>query len=814
VASFLVVETFLDAPVNFLSGITDLDLVQTEGGLRLVSVTRPGGGIVTLSLEGAMARLDLEAIAAVAALPAPARLEPMMLAGKSVLLLSGPNDARLASHVLGGEGAIGAATTVIGSPAGAISALARLASGGSDLVFTAATGTSTIVTSQVLANGRMQEVARLALGADSEGIALSDMALVDLGGQWHLLALSVPEAAVRLFRIGADGALSAVGSLGAAGGLGLASPAAIEVVSLAGATYALVAGAGSSSISVVSLGADGTMGLADHVVDSLDTRFQGVQALASLTVEGRVLVAAGGGDDGVSLFTLLPNGRLLMLGQVLQGPGHALDNVTALAMLATGGAIDIFVAGEGTGISRLRADLGSFAPMQIGGAGADTLQGDPRADLLWGGGGADRLLGGPGDDILMDGAGADTLTGGAGADWFVLDTDGAADTITDFDPGTDRLDLTAWGRVYDVGALGITPTASGATITFGGETLVLLSATGGPIPVSTFTSGELFTLWHVVADPVVVGRLIAGTDGSDRMQGGAGDDILLGSPGADTLEGGAGFDIADYSAARGGQRIDLMNPALNTNLAAGDVHIGIEGLIGGSGADNLRGTTGDDLLRGMGNVDWLFGRRGDDLLEGGVGDDVLLGGLGADTLDGGANRDRAQYSEALSGLLVDLQFPHLNTGEAAGDAYRSIEDLAGSSHADDLRGDAAANRLFGRDGDDGLQGRNGADYLNGGAGRDTLDGGAGNDTLRGGTHGDQFVLNGGADVIEDFRRSDGDRLLFDDTIFGPGWTAEDLVEAFASVEAGEVVFDFGFGTGVTLQGVGTLEGLAGAIDII
>ncbi len=58
--------------------------------------------------------------------------------------------------------------------------------------------------------------------------------------------------------------------------------------------------------------------------------------------------------------------------------------------------------------------------------------------------GRDTLVGTPGDDVINGGEGADTLTGGAGSDVFVYTSmrDGA-DVITDFLPGTDRIDLSA-----------------------------------------------------------------------------------------------------------------------------------------------------------------------------------------------------------------------------------------------------------------------------------------------------------------------------------------------------------------------------------
>ena len=56
----------------------------------------------------------------------------------------------------------------------------------------------------------------------------------------------------------------------------------------------------------------------------------------------------------------------------------------------------------------------------------------------------DTLVGTPGDDRITGGAGADVITGGLGADTFVYtSTRDAADRITDFVPGTDRIDLAA-----------------------------------------------------------------------------------------------------------------------------------------------------------------------------------------------------------------------------------------------------------------------------------------------------------------------------------------------------------------------------------
>ena len=72
----------------------------------------------------------------------------------------------------------------------------------------------------------------------------------------------------------------------------------------------------------------------------------------------------------------------------------------------------------------------------------DTLTGDNHNNIITGGLGNDVLNGGGGDDLLIGGLGNNTLTGGAGADTFQwLKDNSGHDVVTDFTPGTDKLDL-------------------------------------------------------------------------------------------------------------------------------------------------------------------------------------------------------------------------------------------------------------------------------------------------------------------------------------------------------------------------------------
>ena len=121
----------------------------------------------------------------------------------------------------------------------------------------------------------------------------------------------------------------------------------------------------------------------------------------------------------------------------------------------------------------------------LGGNGVDRLEGGKGLDDLSGGGANDELLGQKGKDTLNGGAGADTLTGGEAADTFVFTADGATDTITDFEDGTDLIDLDV-----GFGSLTIVDVAPGEVhITHSGETLVVMDS-GGTLVAADFSAAD------------------------------------------------------------------------------------------------------------------------------------------------------------------------------------------------------------------------------------------------------------------------------------------------------------------------------------
>lgn len=77
----------------------------------------------------------------------------------------------------------------------------------------------------------------------------------------------------------------------------------------------------------------------------------------------------------------------------------------------------------------------------FGAAGVDVVRGGSGDDLLFNGAGNDTVDGGADNDTLWGGGGDDMIIGGAGADTFAFGLANGVDTVTDFDPAEDILNL-------------------------------------------------------------------------------------------------------------------------------------------------------------------------------------------------------------------------------------------------------------------------------------------------------------------------------------------------------------------------------------
>jgi Ca2+-binding RTX toxin-like protein len=408
-------------------------------------------------------------------------------------------------------------------------------------------------------------------------------------GTQFVATTSALEDGVNLVEVSV-GSLSQSDAIGVVEGLPINTPTAVDVVQRLDETLLVIGSFGTSSISVVRVDDEGQMQIADHILDSTTTHFQALSALATIDHGDFAFVAAGGADGGVSLFTVLPGGRLVHVASLADNTATTLYRVSDIELAISGDRLDLLVSSLWEpGLTRIGYDLSTLGSVLIVESGGGTVTGSSGDDQLAGSSMDDTLLGAAGDDTIADGAGEDLMSGGPGADLFVLHPDGQQDFISDYDRFEDRLDLSAWDFLYDVSQLSVAPTANGALVSHGAETLVITTADGAALTAGDFSNA---TILNVDRPPLVpfaqslVGGIEAdtlnGAAGDDTISGGGGGDVLTGQGGNDTMTGGAGNDTLD----------------------------------GGSGQDTLSGETGEDLL---------VGGSGDDLLVGGGGDDILYG---------------------------------------------------------------------------------------------------------------------------------------------------------------------------------------------
>jgi hypothetical protein len=199
---------------------------------------------------------------------------------------------------------------------------------------------------------------------------------------------------------------------------------------------------------------------------------------------------------------------------------------------------------------------------------ANPLVADGGNDLLFDGSGNDTLEGGFGNDLLRAGGGDDMLLGGADDDTYTLVSHGA-DTINDTS-GNDRIvfDQTTFESLnffknastgnleFTAKPLWQSPYHLIVTDHYSGQAVESLSFYGDTWYLGYYLGDVTYKILHTIGSNTgtSANEIIAGSDGTLPIDGGAGNDLLFGNGGNDTITGGAGDDLIS-----GGDGVDTAN---------------------------------------------------------------------------------------------------------------------------------------------------------------------------------------------------------------------------------------------------------------
>ncbi|HEY4501986.1 MAG TPA: family 16 glycosylhydrolase [Candidatus Paceibacterota bacterium] len=112
-------------------------------------------------------------------------------------------------------------------------------------------------------------------------------------------------------------------------------------------------------------------------------------------------------------------------------------------------------------------------------------------NVILGGAGSDTLSGGGGNDTLDGRGGADKLSGNSGADTFIINSTNASVIVTDFVPGSDKVNVAAMGlHTFAEVTAAVTQAGPPANIKSGGITLALTGVAASALSAGDF----VFTL--------------------------------------------------------------------------------------------------------------------------------------------------------------------------------------------------------------------------------------------------------------------------------------------------------------------------------
>lgn len=365
--------------------------------------------------------------------------------------------------------------------------------------------------------------------------------------------------------------------VGGADGIGLVGLSQVAIVAAYGQDYVLAADSGSHSIFVFELTQNGFLRPLTQVTDGPGTRFGQIQQIYSFTAGGAQHVLAAGAEGGLSLLTLLPNGRLVHRDSLVETAENRLGKTQHLDVQIIGNiAFVTLSAVDIPGLQTVQFDMSDLGVLATDGTDDDDIIVADTAGAV--------LQGGAGDDVLAGPDGAADFYGGAGADTFVFAPGALQQTVHDFTPGEDRLDFSAFPFLRTSPQLDITPTSDGATIDYADLSIRVISTQNTPLGVDDFfdyifdwaPNYALEKTRQARPDPITINS----QTGHANLAG-AEIDIQTASGGQKTLQfnGTGQFDLSDLPDGPASISI-APTPIASTGITRSDAQIALDLILG------------------------------------------------------------------------------------------------------------------------------------------------------------------------------------------------------------------------------------------
>jgi VCBS repeat-containing protein len=218
--------------------------------------------------------------------------------------------------------------------------------GGFTYVFVAGGVDDGVSVFRLLANGTLTPVFDVTDTATLKLDGATGLSTAMVDGNTYLFVAGVQDSGVSVFRVGTDGSLTNTGNVSDDATMFLSGVTDTATAKVGTSTYLFTAGTADDGISVFRVAGNGALTNIGNTADNGTLKLDGVDALTTVTVGGTTfLIAAGGVDDGISVFSIAANGTLTNTNNFSDNATLNLNGASDVTSAVIGGVTYVFVAG-------------------------------------------------------------------------------------------------------------------------------------------------------------------------------------------------------------------------------------------------------------------------------------------------------------------------------------------------------------------------------------------------------------------------------------------------------------------------------------